>query len=361
MTMMRVTICRPGELSTSERSRWSAYQSASLGLQHPFLTPDFARAYDHVSSRTRVAVAFDGNNIAGFFPFELARGGMALPLGGKLTNRQAFVHEPGLEWSWPELIAKSRLGVVVCPDLLREQARDTRTMSHTSSPVVDTSVGWEDYIKAKRARESIKVVLKKERRLHRRREHVEFSVGVAPAPWLHQVTVWKSRQYRRSGWPDPFADRRVRELLAHLNDDEYETVRPMFSALVVDGRLAAGDFSLGTSTVFATWFCAFDRDFAPYSPGAIRLLRTIQFACETGIVQLDLSRGDETYKQWFKNEDVELATGYAHRPSAAAVRYRLRSGLGTALSQFVLQRPKLRVQVRQALGKVGAARVALRP
>lgn len=361
MAIVDVTICRPNELSEQERSLWAEYQSTSLAFQHPFLTPDFARAYDDVSTRARVAVASDGTRIVGFFPFQLGRGGAALPLGGRMTNRQALVHAPDLEWSWREVLERSRLSVVVCPDLVAAQGADTRTLVAGQSPIIDTTTGWNDYIKAARARKTIKTILYKERKLRRHAPAVEFRVGLAPRPWLHQMTVWKSQQYRRTGRPDPFAYKTTRELLSRLNTDEFTTLRPQFSALVVDGRLVAADFSLATTTVFAAWFCAFDTSLAPYSPGAIRTLHTIEHACASGVVQFDLSRGDESYKQRLKNGDLDLRTGYVHRPSPGALAFQMLQRPRGALTRYVLDRPRLRRRVRDGLMKVGAARVALRP
>jgi CelD/BcsL family acetyltransferase involved in cellulose biosynthesis len=361
MAIVQIEICRPGELSEFECALWADFQSTSLEFQHPFLSPDFARAFDAVSTRARVAVAYERGRIVGFFPFQLGRGGIASPLGGRMTNRQAFVHAAALEWSWREILDRSKLSVVVCPDLVAAQGRDVRSLTPGQSPIIDTTSGWDDYIKAARGRKSIKTILYKERKLRRHAREVDFRVGLAPRPWLHQMIVWKSRQYRRTGRPDPFAHPATRELLARLNTDEFTTVRPEFSALVVDGRLVAADFSLATSTVFSAWFCAFDTALAPYSPGAIRTLHTIQHACTTGVVQFDLSRGDESYKQRLKNGDLDVRTGYMHRPTGSAVAYQLTRAPRTKAADYVLNRPRLRGKVRTALMKVGAARVALRP
>ena len=98
---LRAAVMRPRELGESELARWRDFQSADLELQNPFLSPGFSRAVDTVSDRARVAVFEDGNTIVGFLPFELRTRGVATAIGRKVNNRQGFVHQPGLPWSWP--------------------------------------------------------------------------------------------------------------------------------------------------------------------------------------------------------------------------------------------------------------------
>lgn len=353
-------VCRPGELSSGERAQWRALQATATAFRHPFLSPDFAAAFDAASPTARVAVAFDGPRIVGFLPFEARGRTRARPYGGTMTNRQAFVHAPGLEWSWDELLRGAGVAFLDAPGLVAEQAQGRRTLAITPSPVIDTTVGWADYVQTTRRRKSIKTILYKDRRLQKLAE-VEFRIGVAPAPWLHQLITWKSEQYRRTGRPDPFARPAARELLTILNAHEGPGLRPLFSALVVDEKLAAADFSVASPTVYAAWFAAYDRDLAAHSPGAIRTLRTIQLACELGIEQIDLARGDESYKQALKNADVDLAHGCVHRRSARAFAVRAGRAPGRALARYVLDRPRVRGAVRDGLARVGSARVRIRP
>ena len=91
-----------------------------------------------------------------------------------------------------------------------------------TAPVVDTSGGWTHYRDRIGKHKSIKTILYKERELHR--EHnITFVSGAAKKyAELRQFITWKSRQFRRSGWPDLFARPDVVALLCALCEDPGE-------------------------------------------------------------------------------------------------------------------------------------------
>lgn len=176
---MKASVIRPGELGEPELGQWSALQAWTLELQSPFISAAFARAVGSISDRARVAVIEDGPTIVGFLAYELRSKGVAAPIGRKLNNRQAFVHAPGLRWSWPELLAATNLDVLELGDLVGSQSDHRRSLPSVASPVIDTSEGWDAYLQSLRTRKHVKTTLYKERKLRREFEDVVFESGPA--------------------------------------------------------------------------------------------------------------------------------------------------------------------------------------
>jgi CelD/BcsL family acetyltransferase involved in cellulose biosynthesis len=356
--MMRATICRPRDLGDAECARWREMQCATPALRHPFLAAEFAQAVDGVSDRARVAVFEDGPGIVGFFAFEVAPLQVARPLAGRVAYRQAIVHAPGATPSWPELLRATGLRVVEFTDLTAEQSPPASTLAMSESPIVDTSGGWEAYRETARKRRRLKNTMYLARRLEREAGPVEFNWGKLDRNELRQLIDWKSAQYRRSGWPNPFARRWIRELVDAVSEPR-GSLKPLFSSLRAGDQLVAVDLSLVFDNVYAGWFSAYNPDFSFYSPGAIRMLRTVEHACEDGFAYIDLARGDETYKRSFKNAHLDVATGFVHAPSVVTLGYRSVRAPARAARAYVLERPRVRSFVRTSLRRFGALREAV--
>jgi len=357
---VKASVVRPQELDQRELDRWREFQSANLSLQTPFLSPEFALAVDAVCERTRVVVVEDGPNVVGFMPIELRSRRVAAAIGRRINTRQGFVHLPGLAWCWTELLRATGLDVLELPDLIGDQRDGGHFLRTAAAPVIDTFGGWSSYLEGVGKRKSIKTILYKERKLRRDENDVTFH-SCAATNWadLDQLTQWKSRQYRRSGWPDLFARRDVVALLHRLIEDSGAGLYCIGSSLSVGGRPIACDLSLATDTVFAGWFGAHDPSFARSSPGAIRTLRTIEAAFDRGARCIDLSRGDEKYKDTLKTDDRLLATGFVARHSPRALAYQARHRSTSAATSYVLTHPEVRSFVRESLKKVGETRELL--
>lgn len=355
---MKATLIRPGELGPRECDRWRGFQAAHRQLQSPFLTPDFALAVDKVCKSARVAVFEDGRDIVGFLPFQLHARGVAVPIGRKLNTRQAFVHCPGLPWSWSALLTSARLDVLEMQDVVGAQGVGFRSLIAGRSPVIDTGGGWHQYLSRISQHKSVRTILYKERKLHRDRDgDVAFDSGPArTCADLNLLAAWKSRQYRRSGWPDLFAHRETLALLTLLAEEPGTQLRAVGSSLRVGDEVVATDMSLATDTVFAGWFAAHNPDFGCHSPGAIRTLRTVQAAFDSGVRWIDLSKGDERYKDALTNDHCDVATGFVFRRSIHSRAYQMRRWPKSTLTNFVLTHPSVRSLVRDSLRHVGEVR-----
>ena len=354
---VRASVIRPGELGHSELAQWREFQDADLELQNPFLSAGFARAVDVVSDRARVAVIEDMHAIVGFLPFELRSRGVATSIGRRVNTRQGFVPKPGLHWTWAQLLAATQLDVLELGDLIGAQSDGRRSLETVAAPLIDTTLGWDAYLQRIKAHKHVKTTLYKERKLRREFDDVTFESGPAKdCAQLRQLIAWKSQQYRRSGWPDIFARRGVTDLLDVLVSEPQDGLRAVGSSLLIDGRLVATDLSLTSDTVFAGWFAAHDPELGRSSPGAIRTLRTVEAAFDLGVLCVDLSRGDEGYKDTLKTADGDVATGYVARRSSRARMYESTHVPVAWVRAYVLRHPEVRTFVRESLKKVGNAR-----
>ncbi len=356
---MRASVWRPDELGDGERRRWSCFQRGSLELQHPCLSHAFARAVATVSDRARVAVFEDAGATVGFLAYEQVSRGLAVPIGRATNIRQAFVHDPQLEWDWSDVLQAAGLDVLQFGDLVGSQRAGRRTLDTAASPVISTRDGWDAYFASVRRHRHVKTTLYKERRMRREFDDVTVDAGAGDAADLDALGEWKSRQYRRSGWPDLFARRWVPELLEVIAAFEGDGLCAVGTSLRVDGRVVATDLSLASATVFAGWFAAYDPEYARCSPGAVRTMHTLRHAFERGVSMIDLHRGDEAYKHTLQTGDVDVAAGYVSLPSVRTFGYRIRHTPASSARSYVLRHPRVRQVVRASLRSVGSARDAV--
>lgn len=136
---------------------------------------------------------------------------------------------------------------------------------------------------------------------------------------------WKSAQYRASGQPDHFADRRFVLLF-------FELLRR--GALTVS-LLSAGDRPLSAHVGalwegrFYSWIPAYDPDVARYGPGRLLLERLLAHGFDSGHDQFDFLIGDEPYKFKYAT-DVRVAGPTGRAPSwlRAARRFQRLARLG---------------------------------
>ncbi len=360
MGAIAAEVCRPADLGPADVDRWHGFMGASQELVNPFVGPELARAVGDVRADAFVAVVLQDGQVAGYFPFLRGRRRTAMPISGALGTSQAFVHRPGLAWSWAGIAAAAGLAAVDLSYLVGSQATGG-TFRMLPSPVVDTAGGFDAYLARVGARKFLKTVLYKQRKLERDVGVVDVHFGAPDADGVAALMRWKSDQYRRTGRRDPFAQRWVRDLVERLLAEDGPWLRPVFSAVRAGGTLVAVDLSLRCQAVLGCWFGAYDPAFGAYSPGAVRTLRMIEAAAAAGIGRLELSAGDEVYKHEWKTGDGVVADGYVVVPGpAAAARRVARSGRAAARHRL-LASPRLRSAVRRSLLQVGSLRTTVLP
>ncbi len=319
---LRATICRPGELGAAEIEQWHAFQRASFALDHPFSSPEFAIALGGLRSEARVAVVESEGALAGFFPFVTSRLFGARPIAERLAPRQAFVHAPGLSWSWPDIARAACIPVIHLVGVVEPEVPGLERALKVESSLVDLSGGLAAYWETVGGRRSIKIMGQKRRKLERTLGLIELRIGAPSDAELGELLEWKSAQARRNGWGEPFRQPWKRELVAVLAASERPGLSGVFASLRVGGVPVASDLSLRSPTVLVDWIRAYDNDYARFSPGSILFMELLDLAAKAGVDAVDLGIGNEPFKQSWRNARETLGIGAVRgRGARSAIGY----------------------------------------
>jgi CelD/BcsL family acetyltransferase involved in cellulose biosynthesis len=321
---MKIELVPAQELSGELIARWGEIVRAVPELASPYFRPEYTQAVAAVRSNVEVGILRNGNRIAGLFPFERVRGGVARPVGNKVSDYQGVIAEPELTWRLPDLLRGCRLQAWEFDHLLASQAQVASHFTRVSNSwQLDLSRGYDAYIAGRKAAGvgALNEMLRKLRKLEREHQ-VRFAWHSADEAVFDQLLAWKSEQYRNSGLSDLFAYAWIVTLLKNI----WRTQTPLFagvlSALYVDEKVAAIHFGMQSGALLHSWFPAYDVGLAKYSPGSAVLLHLLQHAAAHGVSCLELGKGDEPYKQTFATGGVPLAEGVVEtRPLTAALRY----------------------------------------
>ena len=360
---MKASVCRPSELHASDLALWHSFQGATDALAGPFLTPEFACVMSEQRSDMRLAILEEVGKVVGFFPFERNALGIGRAFCYGISDMQGVVHAPGYAWDGVELLEACGLAVWEFDHLIAEQVRHFAPQEYSprSSPVVDLTGGWENWIAGKKASSRIKRNREQERKLMRERGPLRFTVDSRDPRHLEQLIQWKSAQYRRTGRFDRFARPWLADGVRRLFETRTDDFSAELSVTFVRDRPASICLSLRSNGILAGWFPTYDIDFAHYSVGTIHQRHLLMHAARNGIRLFDCGAGEEHYKQTFRDFDIGLARGALRRKAAIAVAHHMHRTPRKLATEFVLSRPSLRKAARSALLLIGGLRSRLLP
>ncbi|MBV1942011.1 GNAT family N-acetyltransferase [Streptomyces sp. BV286] len=361
---MNISVYRPGELTSADRSAWTAFQSkahlhGAPDLANPFLSPEFTLAVGRCRRGVRIAVARENGEPVAFFPFQTTAAGVGRAIGLGVSDCQGLVHRPGFTWDAQELLRACGLAVWEFDHLLGGQTPFEAGASGVfPSPVIDIDQGYETYLEQLRARSPkfTRTTLAKARKLGRdhgelRHVHDERDPGA-----LRTLMHWKSAQYRRTGRSDRFAQDWITRLAHQLFHSRSESFAGLLSVLYAGDRPIAAHFGLRSERVLACWFPAYDPAFSKYSPGLVLHLRMAEAAAAEGIAHLDLGRGQKEYKDSLKTRELTVSEGWVARRHPVALGHRARRAPVRALRNAVLARPELFEPADKMLKRMGKIR-----
>ncbi|MFD0311283.1 GNAT family N-acetyltransferase [Streptomyces sp. NPDC127119] len=361
---MDISVYRPGELTSADRSAWTAFQSKAHlhdtpELANPFLSPEFTLAVGRCRRGVRIAVIRENGEPAAFFPFHTTAAGVGRAIGLGISDCQGLVHRPGFTWDARELLRACGLSVWEFDHLAGGQAPfEAGASGAFPSPVIDVDRGYEAYLTRLRARSPkfTRTTLAKERRLGRDHPDVRYVHDERDPEVLSTLMRWKSAQYRRTGRSDRFAQDWIARLAQQLFHSRSESFAGLLSVLYADGRPVAAHFGLRSERVLACWFPAYDPEFSKYSPGLILHLRMAEAAAADGIAYLDLGRGQKEYKDSLKTRELTVSEGWVARRHPVAFGHRARRAPVRALRNAVLGRPELFEPADKMLKRMGKIR-----
>lgn len=315
----RVAVVRPRDLSGQQLDEWRRFQRLSPALESPYLCPEYVRLVDSVRPGVAVAVAEEGGETAGFFPFQ-RRGTVGKPVGGPLSDCQAVLAAPWWKWVPQALVRDAGLSVQDFTYLRAEQRAFAPfhrgvEVSHT----IDLSRGFDEYIRERRehGRRTPDAssglphhTLSRARRLERLHGLLRFTMHDPDPEVLRRLIAWKSAQYKRTGVPDVFARRWTVELLERIHAAQTIPFAGVLSTLSLGGTVIAAHMGMRSASVLHWWFPSYDTAFSKFSPGLILLLETCRHAAHAGIKTVELGAGGEVYKSLVANGGVEVATAF---------------------------------------------------
>jgi len=327
---MKINVVPGSGLTAELVSRWRQIQIENPSLDSPYFCPEFVMAVTAVRRDVYVGIIEDGNDIAGFFPFQCSRMRIGGPVGGPLSDIHGVVAPPDVRWTAADLIAGCGLSAFEFHHLLASQQPFMPYHAEIAeSHCIDLSNGFGGYTEHLRRSGShlLKDIRHKQRRLAREFGAIDFQPHVADPAILHRLLRWKSEQYRRSGLADVFSHGWTTALLERIHAIQTPGFAGMLSALFVDGRLVAAHMGMRSRTVWNWWFPRHDERYAKCSPGILLRVYAAEAAPRFGVRRVDLGLGDpSSYKSRLRTGSILLATGRVELPSFMTSLRRLRRG-----------------------------------
>ena len=320
---IKVRVVAGPELAPDLAAQWHALQQSNPVIASPYFCPEFTHTVAAVRDDVEIAVLEEGNRVAGFFPYQRGQRGVAVPVGGILSDYQGLVCAPGFECDPPGLLKSCRLIAWDFDHLLASQkCFEPFHLHREPSPQINVSHGYKAYVTERRAAgsEQIKKCGNLMRRIEREVGPLRFVPHSADVTLLGRVLRWKSQQYLTGGKADLFALGWARPLIELVHAAQAEDFAGMLSLLYAGERLVAGHFGMRSRTVWHYWFPSYDEVMAKYSPGLILLLKLAEYAPSIGLRVIDMGKGMSLYKERLMNASVTLASGSVELPSLRSLR-----------------------------------------
>ena len=327
---MKISALPAGELDAGLVERWRALQAGLPEFANPYFSPHFTLAVASVRDDVFVGVLEDGGAVAGFLPFQKGRGRIGRPVGGPFSSYQGVVGAPGLEWTIAELMRGCGLAVLEFTCMLTSQAQFApHHKVKTESLIMDLAGGYAAYEKKRleMGGSQLKRTYRNIRKLVREHPDYRFVRHVASADVLRRMIAWKSEQCRRLGTPDIFGNDWSPGLLEYVHATHLPDFGGILSALYVGERMIAAEIDVQSPTVWHRWICAYDLEFARYSPGVVLGVEMAKVAATEGVLQMDIGKEMTFYKESFMTSVVPIAEGYVETPSLVAGARQARRGL----------------------------------
>jgi CelD/BcsL family acetyltransferase involved in cellulose biosynthesis len=327
---LRIELLRPSSLAAIHWERWGDILAAEPAMDSPYFRPEFTQAVASVRRDVEIAVLMEESEAVGFFPFQRGPLNIGKPVGGKLSDYHGVIARGTTQIDAAELLRACRLAGWDFDHLITTQASfEPFVTARGESPYLDLTQGYDAYIAQRRAAGcgEIKEMARKARKCEREQGAMTFEMDCDDEGMLDLLMQWKSAQFRQNGLSDIFAFPWTGALLKSIHRNRSEKFSGLLTVLRLGGRPISILFSLRAESVVHSWIFAYDKELAPYSPGAILLLKMAEAAEEHGIKKIDLGKGTERYKLSMGSAATPLWEGTVGRTSPALW---LRSGWRTA-------------------------------
>lgn len=307
-------------LSEAELSAWRALHALQGSQRWAFQSVGFSTAVHQTLAPVRVALLWQGNELAGVLPMQRQPGrwgrlGLYEPVGGLMADYTGLVAAEGLRTSWPVLLAGARVPCLYFTHLDEHQlgyglsGGQARVGLRTRIHAEGGAAHWA-WLRTK-DKKLVDDTERRERKLQRDHGEVSFVMDSPnPEQDLQTLIELKNAQYRRtSADSGPLLEPCNQRLLAYLLAHPSDGCRACMSVLKAGDQWVSGHFGLQSGATLHDWFPAYDERYAAYSPGRILYKYRILHADRSGIALIDRGEGDTTAKRDFATESHYLVRG----------------------------------------------------
>ncbi|SRR6056297_223465 len=133
---------------------------------------------------------------------------------------------------------------------------------------------------------------------------------------INQLIEIHQRKWESAGQPGSFANDSMRRFITSVVVQFFQQQRLRLPLLMHEGELIAGELQVvGDDGVLYSYMSGMEPRFEALEPGRIITATTLRHVYETGMMGLDMLRGDETYKQRIRGEPRRLLQLQAEAPS----------------------------------------------
>ncbi|MBU8812011.1 GNAT family N-acetyltransferase [Mycolicibacterium goodii] len=338
-------------LGNEEIEAWHALRASNPALDSPYFHPGFAAAVHATGRHVSVVVVRNSSGAVSALLPGHREGAVLQPVSWPGADFQGPLFRPAEAPSASEFLVDG-LRVLMFDHLISQGPDfDPWIVSSQPSPWMDVTGGLDGYLG--RASRSGRDKMKEARRCLAKAERshgpVRFAVDVVDDDALARLIELKRAQYAATGSRDFFAKPGHIELMHRLLHTREPGFGGVLSTVRVGDRLVAAHFGIRSDHVLHWWFPVYDPVFSQLSPGWILLREVISAAPGSGILRLDLGRGDDDYKRRAKTGETVVSQAFISNSATRRVLRGGRDAVMNAVKNSPLA-PRLRQGVRYLRG-----------
>ncbi len=340
------TLTSANQLSAAQLDAWRQLLVRAPHFESPFFTPEYTQAVAKVVPHIEVAMLHGAAGVEVVFPFERAANGRAIAVGRDIADYQGAIYARGVDFDCEAMLKFLGLTQWRFDHLFPcDGALASKCWVNWASPQIDLSNGVEDYLRELYARHKRikRTFVQSERGLQRDLGPVRMEFASNCPHAFDLLLDWKCFQYEASKRWHPFRQQWVRTFLADAVHHDSLHFAGCLSVMYAGTTPVAINYSLRSQRTMHVLICAYDPQFARYSPGLLCFSKMIEL-CETaGVEIIDLGKGVEFFKRRLMNSAAMLGEGHVDliaprawvRQSLEQSRYRfLRSRLSNPMRQL---------------------------
>jgi CelD/BcsL family acetyltransferase involved in cellulose biosynthesis len=335
---MIVEVRCPRDLSDDDIDSLARIQSANPIFRSPFLHPQFARCVAQVLPATEMALLTAHGETIGYFSYERSQKTTGVPCGRQLSDYQGIVLRSDYSCSVSAVLRACRLQRFNYDHLLYEQSAYFSGHRHeVQSPLIRLSDGMESFWGHLRSSGSSlrSEFQRKWRQLESHSGTLEVVHVEDDQDALSILLGWKAEQYRATGVENLFALGWPQCIVEALLRQPHGKFRATLTILLAGAGPVAGILGMQCENVWHWWFPAYSPEHARFSPGMLLFVKMLEELSRAGIVEIDLGKGESSFKQRFANAATFVVEGSHVRPLMVARTWVMRH-----LRSFVNLGPK---------------------